>query len=259
MTRITRRIGKPAFHISEVGMSNSYDLAGKCALVTGGAKGIGRAIVERFIASGAKVCVWDARVVEIDGIATEIVDVTRPDEVAAALARLVEGSRIDILVNNAGYLGPLRAFDGHAASDWQRIVAVNLIGAMQVTQAVLPHMIRWGGGRIVNMGSLAGKEGLARLAAYSAASGGVIAFTKALSREVVGQGIFVNCVAPGPVDTDMIRDLGAPVVDAMIADSPMKRLGTAEEVAQLVAWLCTEASRYNAGSVFDISGGRARY
>jgi 3-oxoacyl-[acyl-carrier protein] reductase len=117
----------------------------------------------------------------------------------------------------------------------------------------------WGGGRIANMGSLAGKEGLANLAAYSAASAGVIAFTKALGREIVDSGIFVNCVAPGPIDTDMIRNLGPEAVKAMIEDSPMKRLGKPDEVAHLVAWLCSEASRFNTGAVFDMSGGRARY
>ena len=109
------------------------------------------------------------------------------------------------------------------------------------------------------MGSLAGKEGLATLAAYSAASAGVIAFTKALGRELAGRNVLVNCVAPGPIDTDMIRNLGAEVVEAMISDSPMKRLGSPAEVAQLVAWLCTDASRFNTGAVFDMSGGRARY
>jgi 2-dehydro-3-deoxy-L-rhamnonate dehydrogenase (NAD+) len=130
---------------------------------------------------------------------------------------------------------------------------------MQVTQAVLPYMMRAGGGRIVNMGSLAGKEGLPRLAAYSAASAGVIAFTKAIGREVVGHNILVNCVAAGPIDTDMIRDLGDDVVKSMIADSPMKRLGRADDVAHLVAWLCSEACQFNAGAIFDMSGGRARY
>jgi len=130
---------------------------------------------------------------------------------------------------------------------------------MQVTQAVLPYMARHGGGRIINMGSLAGKEGLANLAAYSAASAGVISFTKALSREVIGQNIYVNCVAPGPIDTDMIRNLGSEVVENMILDSPTKRLGSAEEVAHLVVWLCSEASRFNTGAIFDMSGGRARY
>jgi len=240
-------------------MPNSYDVTGKSAIVTGGANGIGRAIVERLVASGATVCVWDTASVAIDGVRSEVVDVTRFDQIAAALARMPDDSRIDILVNDAGWLGTTGAFDAQPAADWRRIVDVNLIGTMQVTQVILPRMIRRGGGRIVNMASLAGKEGLAGLAAYSAASAGVIAYTKALGRELVRQNVYVNCVAPGPIDTDMIRSLGAPVVDAMIADSPMKRLGTATEVAHLVAWLCTDACAFSTGAVFDISGGRARY
>jgi len=156
-------------------------------------------------------------------------------------------------------LGLTRPFQHHEADDWLHIVRVNLIGTMQVTQAVLPRMLRQGAGRIINLASLAGKEGLPNLATYSAASAGIIAFTKALSREVVERGIFVNCIAPGPIDTDMIRGLGTDVVDRMVSDSPMKRLGEPDEVAHLVAWLCSEASRFNTGAVFDMSGGRARY
>jgi 2-dehydro-3-deoxy-L-rhamnonate dehydrogenase (NAD+) len=240
-------------------MPNSYDLAGKTALITGGAKGIGRAIVERLLASGASVCVWDRIPVQIAGATADVVDVTQTNQIDAALARLTETSRIDILVNDAGHLGSAQHFVTHPADDWHRVLTTNLVGTMQVTQAVLPHMIRAGGGRIVNMGSLAGKEGVSTLTAYSAASAGIIAFTKALSREVIGQNILVNCVAPGPIDTDMIRDLGPTSVASMIADSPMKRLGLAEEVAHLVAWLCSDASCYNTGATFDISGGRARY
>jgi 3-oxoacyl-[acyl-carrier protein] reductase len=240
-------------------MANTYDLSGKSALVTGGAKGIGRAIVQRFVLSGAQVCVWDQSEVRGEGVRSEIVDITQRGEIAAALERLFPTSRVDILVNCAGYLSVTHAFQSQAFDDWQRVVAVNLTGTMQVTQAVLPRMILDGGGRIINFGSLAGKEGLAGLAAYSAASGGVIAFTKALGREVVDRHVLVNCIAPGPIDTDMIRALGVNAVHTMIADSPMKRLGLAEEVAELAAWLASDASRFNAGAVFDMSGGRARY
>jgi len=140
-----------------------------------------------------------------------------------------------------------------------RNCSITPLAMMQVTQLVLPHMRRWGGGRIVNMGSLAGKEGLAKLAAYSAASAGVVSFTKALGREIADTNIRVNCVAPGPIDTDMICNLGPDAVNGIISDSPMRRLGDAEEVAHMVAWLCSDASRFNTGAIFDMSGGRARY
>ena len=241
-------------------MPNAYDVAGKTAIVTGGAKGIGRAIAARLLTSGAQVWIWDAMMVALPGAKAVALDVTSSEQVSHALEEVVtSGSRIDILFNNAGYLGTFHAFEEHEPTDWLRIIQVNLIGMLHVTRAVLPLMRRWGGGRIVNMGSLAGKEGLAYLAAYSAASAGVIGFTKALSREVVESKILVNCVAPGPIDTDMIRGLGVDGVSAMVEDSPMKRLGSPEEVAHLVTWLCSEASHFNTGAVFDISGGRARY
>jgi len=241
-------------------LANAYDLAGKTAIVTGGAKGIGRAITERLSASGARVCVWDTSTAAFAGAHSAVVDVTQPDQIRAALVQhLSEHSRIDILVNNAGYLGPIKAFDEHQPGDWQRIIQINLVGMLQVAQAIVPCMRRAGGGRIVNMGSLAGKEGLANLAVYSAASAGVIAFTKALSREICDSDIRVNCVAPGPIDTRMIRDLGNKAVDAMIIASPLQRLGDPNEVAGLVLWLCSDAAAFNTGAVFDMSGGRARY
>lgn len=239
-------------------MANRYDLQGKVCLVTGAAKGIGRAVARLLADSGARVHAWDCLTFAIDGVEAERVDITRPAEIVGALER-PDAVRPHVLVNTAGYLGLTHAFVEHAPEDWQRIIGVNLVGTMNVTQAVVPHMIRAGGGRIVNFGSLAGKEGLAGITAYSAASGGVIAFTKALGRELVEHGVFVNCVAPGPIDTDMIRDLGEDAVMRMIADSPMKRLGSADEVAQLVAWLASDASRFNTGAIFDMSGGRARY
>jgi len=186
------------------------------------------------------------------------VDVTKRDDIANALA-LLEDKSIDILVNNAGYLGSYRPFEQFDQEEWQKILQVNLLGTFEVTHQVLPIMRRAGKGRIVNTGSLAGKEGLPSLAAYSAASAGVIAFTKALSREVSDTGIRVNCIASGPIDTRMIRDLGNETVDAMITASPLGRLGDPAEVAALVAWLCSDASAFNTGAIFDMSGGRARY
>jgi 3-oxoacyl-[acyl-carrier protein] reductase len=240
-------------------MPNSYHLEGKFAIVTGASKGIGRAIAELLTANGCEVLIWDARPADVPWATGAVVDITEPSQVAAAVAALPAGKRLDILVNNAGWLGKSTPFLGHPYSDWRRILEVNLLGTMQVTQAVLPIMVDQRAGRIINLGSLAGKEGLAGITAYSAASAGVISFTKALSREVAQHNVFVNCVAPGPIDTDMIRDLGDEVVGRMITDSPVGRLGSPSEVAHLVAWLCTDASSFNTGAVFDMSGGRARY
>lgn len=240
-------------------MRNTYDLNGKFAIVTGAAKGIGRAIAELLLESGARVVIWDLNPASVAGALSSVVDVTNTEGIRDGLARVGADQPIDILVNCAGYLGTLTPFAGHDSTDWHQVMSVNLLGTLQVTQAVLPVMLRQRSGRIVNLGSLAGKEGLAGLAGYSAASAGVIAFTKALSREIASDNVYVNCVAPGPIDTDMIRGLGAAVVNRMIQDSPTGRLGKPEEVAHLVAWLCTEASCFNTGAVFDMSGGRARY
>jgi len=237
-----------------------YDFSGQTAIVTGGARGIGRAVATQLVKFGARVWVWDINPVDLDGAHSLTVDVTKGDQILKALAHIVDpNSQIDILANNAGYLGNYLLFEQFDSSEWQRIVQVNVIGVLEATRHVLPVMRRAGRGRIVNMGSLAGKEGLPKLAAYSAASAGVIAFTKALSREVCDTDIRVNCVAPGPIDTELIRRLGHEVVEAMISASPLKRLGSVDEVAGLVLWLCSSASSFNTGAVFDMSGGRARY
>jgi len=241
-------------------MSISYDLSGKTAIVTGGANGIGRAIATRLAASSVRVCIWDIEHVDIQGISSIEVDLTQPEQIVSAVKRsLTPDSSIDILVNDAGCLGSYLPFEELPASEWNRILSVNLLSVLQVSRQLLPYLRRSSGGRIVNMGSLAGKEGLPCLSVYSAASAGVIAFTKALAKELAGTGIRANCVAPGPIATDLILRLGPAVVDEMISRSPLRRLGTVEEVAELVLWLCSEASSFNSGAVFDMSGGRAAY
>jgi NAD(P)-dependent dehydrogenase (short-subunit alcohol dehydrogenase family) len=240
-------------------MAVAFDLSGTSAVVTGGGKGIGEAIAQRLMRAGARVWVWDlvpGRSECTDSIA---VDITRPGQVATALAQtLTQTSQIDVLVNDAGYLGYglFEQVDGDA---WRYILDVNLIGTMEVTRQLLPHLRRSSRGRIVNMGSLAGKEGLPKMAAYSAASAGVIAFTKALAKELADTAVRVNCVAPGPIATDLITQLGPEVVAEMVAASPLRRLGTVDEVAELVVWLCSDACSFNTGAVFDMSGGRATY
>ncbi|MDX8451792.1 SDR family NAD(P)-dependent oxidoreductase [Mesorhizobium sp. VK9D] len=241
-------------------MAVTFDFAGKTAIVTGGSRGIGKAVATQLARSGSDVWIWDADPAPLDGTRSQTVDVTTAGDVENALREVIaETGRVDILVNNAGYLGPYRSFEAFEPAEWQRIIGINLIGTFEVTHQVLPVMRKAGSGRIVNMGSLAGKEGLPNLAAYSAASAGIIAFTKALSREVNDTGIRVNCVAPGPIDTDLIRRLGNEVVSDMIGASPLKRLGAVDEVAALVLWLCSDAVSFNTGAVFDMSGGRARY
>jgi 2-dehydro-3-deoxy-L-rhamnonate dehydrogenase (NAD+) len=241
-------------------MSVSYDFSGQTAIVTGGARGIGRAIATQFVRAGAQVWIWDVDPIGVDGAQSLEVDVTNSAQIATALAHAIShSSPIGILINNAGHLGCHKPFEEFEAAEWGHIIRVNLIGVFEVTRQVLPLMRRAGRGQIVNMGSLAGKEGLQNLAIYSAASAGVIAFTKALSREVCDTDIRINCIAPGPIDTGLIRGLGPKIVDSMISASPLKRLGTPDEVAALALWLCSSASAFNTGAVFDMSGGRARY
>src|SRR5262249_12692620 len=241
-------------------MAVTYELPGRTAVVAGGAGGVGRAVAHRLPGSGARVWVWDLVPLELPGMTALTVDVTRPDQIDAALSQvLARDGRVDILVNTVGHLGGHVPFWELDADEARRVVELNLLSVMDVTRQLLPHMRRGGWGRVVLLGSLAGKEGLPNLAVYSAASAGVIAFTKALGKELAETPIRVNCVTPGPLDTEMIRRLGPAVVDQMVGKSPMHRLGSAEEIAELVAWLCSDACSFSTGAVFDASGGRAGY
>lgn len=255
--------GAASFQQSEretLAMAVHYDFGGRVAVVTGASKGIGRRIAERLRAAGAEVWAWDIAPVPIDGVRFLKVDIRDRMAIRDALSEVAKDrTSLDILVNSVGLLGGYRPFEQHGSEDWTQIVEVNLIAVMAVCAQALPFLRRARSGRIVNMGSLAGKDGLANMPVYSAASAGVIAFTKALGRELAGTEIRANCVTPGPIETDLILDLGQETVERLIAMSPMKRLGTTDEVAELVLWLCSDACSFSTGAVFDISGGRAAY
>ena len=242
-------------------MAVRFDLAGKFAVVAGGAGGIGQEVAARLVECGASVWVWDLNC--SDSTTTDRhmnVDLTDSEQVSAAVEHVMDDSgRIDILVNCAGTLGRYVAFDDLSPDEWRRVIDTNLASVLETCNRVVPHMRAARAGRIVNFGSLAAKHGLPSLAAYSAASGGVVAFTKALAQELVAFGVYVNCIAPGPIETSLITDLGQAVVDSIVESSPMKRLGSPAEVADLVLWLCSDSCTFSTGAVFDVSGGRAAY
>ncbi len=249
---------------------NSIDLNGRRAIVTGGAQGLGRAIAERLQASGAHVHVWDvdpAAMAEAgadwpaDGPAGWIeVDVADPGSVEAALAEtLRRAGGIDILVNNAGISGPNMPTWEYAVDDWRQVIDIDLTGPFLVSRAVVPQMKEAGWGRIVNIASVAGKEGNPNAPAYSAAKGGLITLTKSMGKELVGSGVMVNCVAPAAVKTRIFDQMTQTHIDLMLSKIPMGRFGLPQEIAALVAWLCSEDCSFSTGAVFDLSGGRATY
>jgi 2-dehydro-3-deoxy-L-rhamnonate dehydrogenase (NAD+) len=241
-------------------MTITYDFSGRTAIVTGAAAGIGRTTAQRLHAAGARVFAWDRAPCDLAGIEAHEVDVTRADQIERALSRVVESAGgVDILVNNAGLIGGSASVEEMQPAHWRHVIDVNLTGVFEVSRLVVPVMRRSRAGRIVNMASLAGKEGTPYLAAYSAAKAGVIAFTKSLAKELAATGIRVNCVAPAAIATDLVNQLAPELVDIMIEKSPLKRLGTVDEIADLVLWLSSEACSFNTGAVFDLSGGRATY
>ncbi len=238
----------------------SYDFSGQAAIVTGGAQGIGKAIAEALDRFGAAVRAWDLVVPESDGPDAQCVDVTDPDSIVAARdAVLADQGRIDILVNCAGIAGSTLPVVETDPAEWRRVVEVNLFGVYHVSRLIVPCMQKTGRGRIVNVASLAGKEGTPNASAYSAAKAGVLAFTKSLGKELATTDIRVNAIAPAAVKTAILDQMAPVHVETMIAKSPMQRLGTVEEVAALTLWLCSEACSFNTGAIFDLSGGRATY
>ena len=232
----------------------------RIAVVTGGAKGIGAAVADRLEQDGLLPVVWDITLPAAAGRLHLACDVSDENSVAQALtATEREHGPIAVLVNNAGLTGPSTTVTETPLAQWQKVQAINLTGTFLCSQAVASVMLPRAYGRIVNIASLAGKEGTPTLSAYSAAKAGVIAFTKAHGKELAGTGILVNAVAPAAIETDLLQQMSPETVATMIGKSPLKRLGTVGELAELVAWLASERCSFSTGAVFDLSGGRATY
>jgi NAD(P)-dependent dehydrogenase (short-subunit alcohol dehydrogenase family) len=228
---------------------NKLDFAGRNAIVTGGSAGIGAAIVKRLKASGATVSVWD-----LDGAPR--VDVSDPASISSALEKL---GKIDVLVNNAGVAGQNVPTVDYPIEEWERVLRVNLTSQFLCCRAVAPKMVKAKYGRIVNIASVAGKEGNPNAVAYSASKAGVISLTKSLGKELAQSGVLVNCVTPAAAKTAIFDQMTKQHIDYMLSKIPMNRFVEVDEIASLVCWLASEDCSFSTGGVFDISGGRATY
>ena len=247
---------------------NQLDSRGRHAVVTGGVTGLGFAIARRLLDSGASVTLWDinataleeARVMLGATVNTVMVDVGDAASVAAAARQTQQiHSAVDILVNCAGITGPNVKLWDYPVDAWQQVMQVNLNGVFYCCREIAPLMRAQGYGRIVNIASVAGKEGNPNASAYSASKAGVIALTKSLGKELADTGVRVNCVAPAAVKTAIFNQMSQAHIDFMLSKIPMGRFGEPEEIAAMVAWLCTEECSFSTGAVFDLSGGRATY
>ena len=247
---------------------NRLDFAGRNAIVTGGAQGIGLAIVERLVASGARVRIWDRdekllqKTLEKLGkpVGGDRVDVADPEAITRATRSSLDAlGKIDVLVNNAGIAGPSMPVVDYPVEEWKRVIDIDLTGPFLCCRAVVPHMTRAGYGRIVNIASVAGKEGNPNAAAYGAAKGGLITFTKSLGKELAKTGVLVNCVTPAAAQTAILEQVTPEFAQFMLSKIPMGRFVKVDEIAALACWLASEDCSFTTGGVFDISGGRATY
>ena len=248
---------------------NQLDFNGRHAVITGGAAGLGFAIAQRLIASGGTVTLWDRDRAAIDKAVAQLgeanaqgvsVDVTDVEAVRAAVQQsAARWPAIDALVNSAGITGPNAKLWEYPVDAWREVMDVNLHGLFICCRETVPLMRKNGYGRIVNIASVAGKDGNPNASAYSASKAAVIALTKSLGKELADTGIRVNCVTPAAVQTGMFSQMTQAHIDFMLSKIPMGRFGTPEEIASMVGWLCTEDCSFSTGAVFDLSGGRSTY
>jgi len=249
---------------------NAIDLKGTSAVITGGARGIGHACASRFLQCGASVTLWDldanalktaaAQLRRLGTVQTCIADVSDQASVdQAATDTIAAVGKVDILVNNAGITGPNKTTWEYPPLDWRRVIEVDLFGPFLCSRALLPGMIERNYGRIVNIASVAGKEGNPNASAYSAAKAGLIGLTKSLGKELARSGVMVNCVTPAAAQTELFQQMTEEHVQYMLSKIPMNRFIKVEEIAALVAWLASSECSFSTGAVFDLSGGRATY
>ena len=243
---------------------NQLDLNGRIAVVTGGSSGIGEATVQRMLSSGAKVAVWDMNIpstnYDQDSFIFIKTNVSDETSIANATTKTLERfGRVDSLVNSAGVAGINAPVDEYPIDEWKRVIDINLHGTFLTCRALVPHMKDNGYGRIVNLSSVAGKEGNPTASAYSAAKAGVIALTRSLGKELATSGVLVNAVTPTTVNTPILAQVSESHIDYMKSKIPMGRLGEAQELASLIVWLCTSECSFSTAAVFDASGGRTTY
>jgi 2-dehydro-3-deoxy-L-rhamnonate dehydrogenase (NAD+) len=239
---------------------NDHRFSGRVALVTGGGSGIGAAVARRLLAEGARVATFDLRPAGVEGALDLTGDVSRSADVGAAVAAATEElGPIDVLVCSAGVSGDSLRTHDVSDEEWKRVMAINADGVFWFNRAVAPQMEARGYGRIVNVASIAGKEGNPMAAAYAASKAAVIAMTKAIGKDYARSGVLVNCIAPAVIETPMLGQMEQFQIDYMLERIPMGRMGKADEVAALICWLASEECSFSTGATYDISGGRATY
>ena len=249
-------------------VKNEYNFKNRTALITGGAQGFGLDIAKRFLNSGAKVIIWDidAKLLDIakkdiknENLSSDIVDVSNYEEVEIATSKILKNSNIDVLINNAGITGPTEPLWKYDVEMWNKIIEINLFGTFNCCKAVVPNMIKNNYGRIVNVASVAGKDGNANASAYSAGKAGAIGLTKSLGKELADKNIAVNAVTPAGAKTRILDQMSKEHVQKMLSKVPRGRFLEVYEFTSLVCWLSSEENTFSTAAVFDISGGRSTY